>query len=351
MKALVLRGHGDLSMLELTDVPRPDVVHPGDVRIGLRTAALNHLDLHTLRGLPGLNLEFPHIPGADGAGIVDAVGDEVTRVKKGDKVLFNPGISCYTCDMCLAGEHSLCLRFQLLGEHLNGTLAEYVVLPQQNVAPIPTPPEPHPPVSWEEAAAFSLATITAWRMMATRARVKAGEVVLVWGIGGGVSSVVLAVAKLHQAFVIATSSSNEKLAVAAELGADVTLNHTEIDVAREVRRLTNKRGADVVVDNVGEATWEQSLKALGKRGRLVTCGATTGPMAVTDVRRLFWNQYDILGSTMGNAAEYDEIVRRLGEGQLRPRVDSTFALDDGVKAYERLRDGKQMGKIVLRISE
>ena len=351
MKALVLAGHGDLSMLDIVDLPKPEIQRPGDVRVALRTAALNHLDLLTLRGLPGLTVDFPHIPGADGAGIVDAVADDVTNVQQGDRVLFNPGISCYSCEMCLAGEHSLCVRYQLLGEHLNGTLAEYIVVPHQNVARVPTPREPQPAISWEEAAAFSLVTLTAWRMLTTRARVKAGEVVLIWGIGGGVSSTALSIAKLHDAYVIATSSSDEKLDVARQMGADVTLNHREVDVAKEVRSLTEKRGADIVVDNVGEATWEQSLRALGKRGRLITCGATTGPRAVTDVRRLFWNQYDIMGSTMGNAGEYSEIVRMLGQGKLRPRVDSTFSLEDGVAAVERLRDGKQMGKIVVKIRE
>ena len=205
LRAFVLRGHGDLSVLEMADVRKPEITRPGDVRIAIRTAALNHLDLHTLKGLPGLALEFPHIPGGDGAGVVDAVADDVGNVHPGDRVLFNPGISCYACEMCLAGEHSLCLRYQLLGEHLNGTLAEYIVVPHHNVMPVPTPPPPHAPISWEEAAAFSLATITAWRMLTTRARLTAQDVVLIWGIGGGVSSAALSVAKLHGAFVIATS--------------------------------------------------------------------------------------------------------------------------------------------------
>ena len=351
MKALVLAGHGDLSMLRVSDVPPPTIQRPGGVRVALTAAALNHVDLFTMNGFPGLALDFPHILGGDGAGVVDAVADDVENVRPGDKVFFNPGISCYACEMCLAGEHSLCLRYKLMGEHLPGTLAEYVVVPHQNVARIPIPPEPHPPVSWEEAAAFSLVTLTAWRMLTTRAQARPGEVVLIWGIGGGVSSVALSVAKLLGAFVIATSSSDEKLEIASEMGADATLNHAEVDVATEVRKLTDKRGADIVVDNVGEATWERSLRALGKRGRLVTCGCTTGPMAITDVRRLFWNQYDIMGSTMGSAAEYREVVRMLGQGKLRPRVDSTFPLEDGVAAFDRLRDGKQMGKIVVKIRE
>ena len=347
----MLRGHGDLSMLEVADVPVPEISRPGDVRIALQAGALNHLDLFTLEGLPGLTLDFPHILGGDGAGVVESVGDDVKGLQPGDRVLFNPGVSCYTCDQCLAGEHSLCIRYQLLGEHLPGTIAEYVVVPQQNVASIPTPPAPHPPISWAEAAGYSLAALTAWRMLSTRAKVRPGEVVLIWGIGGGVASVALAVAKLLDAFVIVTSSSDEKLAIAGAMGADVTLNHNEVDVVQEVRKVTDKRGADVILDNVGEATWEKSLRALGKAGRLVTCGATTGAMVVSDVRRVFWNQYTIMGSTMGNAAEYAEIIRLLGEGKLRARIDSTFPLERGIAAVERLREGKQMGKIVVEIGE
>ena len=347
MRALVLRGHGDVSMLEVADVPAPELSGPGDVRIALQAGALNHLDLHTIRGLPGLRLDFPHILGGDGAGVVESVGDEVTGCQPGDRVLFNPGVSCYACQQCLAGEHSRCLRYQLIGEHLPGTFAEYIVVPQQNVARIPTPPDPHPPISWAEAAAYSLVTLTAWRMLHTRAGVQPGETVLIWGVGGGVSSVAVSIAKLLGAVVIVTSSSNEKLEVAREMGADVVLNHDTVDVAREVRTVTERRGVDVVVDNVGEATWERSLLVLGKGGRLVTCGATTGAKAVSDVRRVFWNQYTIMGSTMGSAADYADIIRLLGEGKLRARVDSTFPLERGVEAIERLRDGKQMGKIVI----
>jgi NADPH:quinone reductase-like Zn-dependent oxidoreductase len=347
MKAVVIRGHGDLSQLAVDWVSRPGIGGPRDVLIRLKAAALNHLDLWTLGGLPGLSLAFPHVLGADGAGVVEAVGDGVRSVRPGDKVMINPGIACYACEYCDQGEHSLCLEYRLLGEHLPGTLAEYIVVPEQNVAVIPVPPEPHPPVTWREAAAFSLVTLTAWRMLMTRARLRPGEVVLIWGIGGGVSSAALKIAKLAGAFVIVTSSSDDKLATALSLGADVALNHKEADVAKEVRALTGKRGADVVVENVGEATWEQSLRALAKGGRLVTCGATTGPRVVTDVRRMFWNQYTLMGSTMGNLAEYREIVRLLGHGQLRPLVDSAFPLDRAGEAFERLQRGSQMGKIVI----
>lgn len=349
MRALVMRGHGDLSQLALADVPAPAIAHPRQVLLRLRAAALNHLDLWTLHGLPGLSVQFPHVLGGDGAGVVEAAGAEVTGVRPGDKVMINPGIACYGCEYCDAGEHPLCPEYRLLGEHLPGTLAEFIVLPEQNVLPIPHPPAPHPPITWREAAAFSLVTITAWRMLVTRAALRPGEVVLIWGVGGGVSTAALKIAKLMGAFVIVTSSSDAKLEAARGLGADVTLNHARDDVAKEVRALTAKRGADVVVENVGEATWEQSLRALAKQGRLVTCGATTGPKVLTDVRRLFWHQHTLMGSTMGSLAEYREIVRLLGQGHLRPTVDSAFPLADGVKAMERLERGQQMGKIVVEI--
>lgn len=349
MKALVMRGHGDVSQLTVADVPAPALTGPRQVAIRLHAAALNHLDLWTLHGLPGLSLTFPHVLGGDGAGVVEAVGVEVKSVKPGDRVMINPGIACYRCDYCDAGDHPLCLEYGLLGEHLPGTIAELIVVPEQNVARIPTPPAPHPELTWREAAAFSLVTLTAWRMLMTRARLRPGEVVLIWGVGGGVASAALKIAKLAGAYVIATSSSDEKLATARALGADVTLNHTQADVSQEVRARTQKRGADVVVENVGEATWEQSLRALGKRGRLVTCGATTGPTVVTDVRRLFWNQHTILGSTMGSLDEYREIVRLLGQGHLRPTIDAAFPLDQAVEAFKRLEKGAQMGKIVIDV--
>jgi NADPH:quinone reductase-like Zn-dependent oxidoreductase len=349
MKALVIRGHGDLGQLAVAEVPAPTLSGPGQVRVRLAASALNHLDLWTLHGLPGLSLQFPHILGADGAGVVEGVAADVRSVRPGDRVMLNPGIACYRCEYCEAGEHPLCPDFRLLGEHIPGTFAEYIVVPEQNVSPIPTPPDPHPPLTWREAAAFSLVTLTAWRMLITRARLKPGEMVLIWGAGGGVSVAALRIAKLAGAFAIVTSSSDEKLEAARAQGADLTLNHSKVDVSREVRTITGKRGADVVVDNVGEATWEQSLRSLAKQGRLVTCGGTTGPKVVTDVRRLFWHQYTIMGSTMGSLAEYREIVRLLGQGHLRPMVDSAFSLADGIKAVERLEQGRQMGKIVVEM--
>jgi NADPH:quinone reductase-like Zn-dependent oxidoreductase len=350
MRALVMRGHGDLSRLALAEVPQPTIATPDDVLIHLEAAALNRLDLWTLRGLPGVASTFPHILGGDGAGVVEEVGVNVRRVKPGDRVMFNPGVSCYRCEFCHAGEQSLCETYKLLGEHLPGTLAEYVRVPWQNVRLIPTLPHPHGELTWAEAAAFSLVTLTAWRMLVTKAQIRPGERVLIWGIGGGVSGTAMRIAKLAGAYVIATSSSDAKLEQARKLGADAVLNHNDVDVVREVRALTDKRGVNVVIENIGESTWERSLRLLGRGGRLVTCGATTGPKGVTDIRRVFWHQFTIIGSTMGTAAEYDAVVRLLGQGHLRPIVDSIHPLEDGVEAFRRLREGSQMGKIVVEIA-
>jgi NADPH:quinone reductase-like Zn-dependent oxidoreductase len=308
--------------------------------------ALNHLDLFVADGLPGTAERFPHIVGADGAGVIESVGPGVTAMKPGDKVMLNSGVSDYSCEFCRAGEHSLCVNYRLLGEHLPGTLAELVTVPAHNVARVPTL---SPGLTWGEAAAFSLVTLTAWRMLITRGKLRAGETVLVWGIGGGVSLTALRIAKLFGARVIVTSSDDAKLAAAKQLGADVTLNHTTQKVSQEIRALTNKRGVDVVIENVGAATWDESLRSLRRGGRLVTCGATSGPQVNLDIRRLFWHHWSILGSTMGNAAEYAEVVQRLSQGELRPIVDRVYPMTEAKQAFERLAQGKQLGKVVVEI--
>ena len=348
MKAAVLLASGGLSQLAVQDVADPPPPGSHEVRVAIRAAALNHLDLFVARGLPGAATVFPHIVGADGAGVVEAVGPGVSRMRPGDRVMINPGISDYTCEFCQKGEHSYCVNYRILGEHRPGTMGEYVNVPEQNLANLPDLPNG---LSWPEAAAFSLVTLTAWRMIVTRAQVQAGETVLVWGIGGGVALAALRIAKLRGARVMVTSSSDDKLAAARRYGADVTLNHGKQKVAAEIRALTGKRGVDVVVDDVGEATWEESLRCLAKGGRLVTCGATTGPKVVSDIRRVFWNHYTIMGSTMGNAAEYAEIVRVLGTGELRPVVDRVYPLHDVRSAYERLERAEQLGKVVVQIAE
>lgn len=345
MRALTISAHGGLEQVQFRDdVEAPLVTRANDVRVRVHAAALNHLDLFTIGGLPGITIKPPWILGADGAGIVDDVGNAVTSVTKGDKVYINGGISCRTCEYCLAGEHPLCVRFGILGEHLPGTFGEYVVVPEPNVRTIPQD------ATWDEAAAYPLVTLTAWRAMMTRARVRSADRVLIWGIGGGVALAALMVCKLAGAHVTVTSSSDEKLARARELGADDTLRHDQLEVGKEIRARTGKRGVDVVFDSVGEKTWPQSLIALGKLGRLVTCGGTSGPTLVTDVRRLFWNQWTIMGSTMGNDAEFDAITTAFREGRLRPVVDTVYPLERGREALERLAHGNQFGKVVLRIA-
>jgi NADPH:quinone reductase-like Zn-dependent oxidoreductase len=344
VKALTISAHGGLDALEFRDdVAMPELSAPGDVRIRLAAAALNHLDLFVVKGLPGVTITPPWILGGDGMGVVESIGSDVKTVSPGDRVIINPGISCHACDYCNAGEHSLCVKFALLGEHRPGTFAEYIVVPAWNVRKIPAG------ISNESAAAFTLATLTAWRMLVTRAKVQPGEQVLIQGIGGGVALAALQIAKLRGARVWVTSGSDEKLEKAAALGADETLNHKKVDVAKEIRARTGKRGVDVVVDSVGVATWAASLGALGKRGRLVSCGATTGPMVETDMRKMFWNQWTLMGSTMGNEAEFDAITAEFAAGRLVPPVDSVFPLAEGRGAFERMTENAQFGKLVLTI--
>jgi NADPH:quinone reductase-like Zn-dependent oxidoreductase len=345
VRALTISKNGGSEQIELrNDLPTPDLRGPGDVRVRVSAAALNHLDLFVIAGLPGAKLAAPFILGSDCCGVIDAVGDDVRHVAAGDYVILNPGMSDGTCEYCLDGEQPLCPRYQILGEHLPGTMAEYVVVPGKNARTIPRS------VSPEHAAAFPLATLTAWRMVVSRARVKPGEDVLIWGIGGGVALAALQICKNIGARVWAVSSSDEKLAQVAALGADELLNRITTDIPKVIREKTRKRGMDVVVDNVGQATWSQSLLALGRRGRLVTCGGTSGPMVETDVRRMFWNQWSLLGSTMGNDAEFEAITNELRAGRLLPPVDSVFSLDDGRRAFERLEKGEQFGKVVVKIS-
>lgn len=345
MRALTISAHGGTERLEFrTDVPVPEP-SPGAVRVRVQAAALNHLDVFMLAGLPGVTITPGWVMGADGTGIIDATGDAVDTVSIGDRVVINPGISDRTCEFCMAGEQSLCVRFRLLGEHLPGTLAEYVVVPAANVRRIPDG------VSIEHAAAFTLATLTAWRMVVTRADVGPGDDVLIWGIGGGVSQAAMKIAKQRGARVWVTSGSDEKLALAREMGADETLNHRTSNVGKEIRARTGKRGVSVVIDSVGQSTWESSLIALGRGGRLVTCGGTSGSMLETDVRRLFWNQWTIMGSTMGNDAEFAAVVAELEAGRLLPVIDSVYDLEQGREAYERLAAGQQFGKIVVRVGQ
>ena len=344
MRALTISAHGDLDQLEvLNDLPIPEIRSANDVRVRVRAAALNHLDLLVVAGLPGVTITPRWVLAADACGVVDAVGTEVATVSVGDTVVLNPGLSDRTCPYCLAGEHSLCVKYKLLGEHAPGTAAEFVVVPESNVLEIPST------IDVTLAAAFPLATLTAWRMLRTRAELQAGERVLIWGIGGGVALAALKICKQIGAEVWVASRDNNKLARARELGADHTLNTRTDDVPAAIRAATHKAGMDVVVDNVGQATWARSLQSLGKRGRLVTCGATSGAVVETDARRLFWNQWSILGSTMGSDTEFSAVIHELRAGRLTPTVDSVWPLDDGRAAFERLESGRQFGKVVLTL--
>jgi NADPH:quinone reductase-like Zn-dependent oxidoreductase len=342
MRGLTISAHGGVDRIEYRDdLGEPRLERDQDVRIRMRAAALNHLDLFQLAGLPGVTITPDWVLGADGTGVVESAGAAVTNVAVGDTVVINPGISDRTCEYCRAGEQPLCPRFGILGEHRPGTMAELVVVPATNVLKIAAD------ANAAEAAAFTLATLTAYRMMVTRAQVSDGERVLIWGIGGGVALACLQIAKMLGAHVTVTSSSDEKLMRARTLGADDTINHAGVDVGREMRARTGKKGVDVVVDSVGEQTWSQSLGALGRRGRLVTCGGTSGPMVITDVRKLFWNQWSILGSTMGNDAEFAAVVEYFNSGHLHPPIDRVYPLADGRAAFERLAEGKQFGKLVV----
>lgn len=345
MRALTISAHGGTEQLVYReDLRSPTIQRPTDIRVRIHAGALNRLDLFMLGGLPHIKITPPWIVGSDGAGVVEAVGNEVANVAPGDRVILNPGVNCGTCEYCLDGDDPLCLRYGILGEHFPGTLADELVVPAVNAFRIPDD------LPFLDAAAFPLATLTAWRMVVTRAKVQPGDNVLIWGIGGGVAQQALQVCKLLGARVWVTSGSVDKLERARQLGADELIHHSAVDVAKEVRARTGKRGVDVVIDSVGEATWKQSLGALGKRGRLVTCGGTSGPMVETDIRRLFWNQWTIMGSTMGTRGEFETITGHLHAGRLRPVVDSVFPLARGREAYERLVSGRQFGKVVVDVA-
>lgn len=345
MKALTLVAPGGVEQLRVQELPDPVIRSPDEVLVRIRAAALNRLDLFVAAGLPGASLAFPHVVGSDGAGLVQQAGSNVSQFRPGDRVMINPTLSCDECPACLAGEESLCARLRVVGEHCPGTVAELIVVPSRNLAAVPEG------MGWPETAGFSLATLTAWRMLVTRAQLRPGETVLIWGIGGGVAVAALQIAKLIGARTIVTSGSDRKLAAARTLGADVTLNHRDADIRDAVRQHTEGRGADVVVDSVGEETWPASLRALRRGGRLVVCGATTGPLVSLDLRRLFWHQWSILGSTLGSRQEYAEIVRHAAQGRLWPVIDEVVPLQQAIEAFERLRQGEQMGKLVIEVAQ
>jgi NADPH:quinone reductase-like Zn-dependent oxidoreductase len=287
---------------------------------------------------------LPHILGADGAGHVAELGSDVTDLEVGDRVVLNPGVPCGRCEYCLRGEDSLCVDYKILGEHLPGTYAERVAVLAKNALKIPTD------LGFETAAAAPLAFMTAWRMLVTRAAIRPGEDVLILGAGAGISTAAIQVAKLAGCTVFVTSSSDEKLQRAKELGADVLVNYKAMAWSKAIWELTGRRGVDVIVDHVGEATFKDSVRTLRKGGRVLVPGATTGPMLELDARYLFWRQLSVLGSTMANQREFEEVMKLVFMGRLKPVVDRVFPLDQARAAHEYLTRGEQFGKVVLSIA-
>jgi NADPH:quinone reductase-like Zn-dependent oxidoreductase len=340
MKAVIFEKHGGPDVLKCKDVSEPRI-KANEVLIDVRACALNHLDVWTRNGLPGIKIPLPHILGNDVAGVIREVGELVTWVKAGAEVMIQPGVSCGHCTECLAGRDNMCPDYDILGYRRDGGYAELVAVPGVNVIPKPQN------LSWPEAAALPLVTLTAWHMLVARAQVQPGEDVLIHAAGSGVGSIGIQIAKLHGARVITTASSEDKLAKARELGADAGVNYTGDDWPKEVKRLTNGRGVDIVFEHTGAATWPGSILSLKKGGRLVTCGATSGFDARTDLRHVFYRHLTILGSMMGSKADLLAAMKFVESGQIRAVVDRTFPLAEARKAHELMEDRAQFGKLVL----
>lgn len=338
MKAVRFHEHGGPEVLRVEDVPETEI-GAGEVLIRVRACALNHLDLWNRRGV--VRLPLPHISGADIAGEVADSADP--DFPPGRRVMVQPGLSCGRCMACLDGRDNECPRYDVLGSQSDGGYAELVSVPVQNVITIPEA------IGFVEAAAFPLTFVTAWHMLVTRARIRPGEDVLVLGAGSGVGQAAIQIAWLYGARVFATAGTDEKLARARELGAYEVINHHTQDLAAEIRRFTNNRGVQVVIEHVGTATWDRSLKCLARGGRLVTCGATTGHDAQIDLRFLFSRQYSLMGSYMGTKGELLRAAQFFFAGQLRPVVDRTFPLAEAADAQRYLEQGKQFGKVVLEV--
>ncbi|MGH2545010.1 MAG: zinc-binding dehydrogenase [Ardenticatenaceae bacterium] len=343
MKAMVYTGTGGPEVIEAAEVPTP-APGWGEVRVRVVASALNHLDLWIRRGLPGIPPSFPHVGGCDVAGVVDAVGEGVREWQQGDRVVINPALSCGQCEWCARGEDSLCDSFAILGEHVWGGFAEYVVVPVANLERVPDD------FPLEEAAAVPLVYATAWRMLITQAEIKPGETVLVIGAGGGVNSAAIQIAALAGCRVWATTSTTEKMEAARALGAEWVVNYVEDEGwSKAVYQRSSKRGVDVVVDNVGEATWATSIRSLAKGGRLVTVGATTGATGKMDIRQIFWKQLRIIGSTMAARGEFRDVMRLVWQGKLHPVIDCVLPLRELRAGHEALESRAHFGKIVMQV--
>jgi NADPH:quinone reductase-like Zn-dependent oxidoreductase len=343
MKAMTLHEHGEPSVLRHEEIADP-TPGPGEVVVAVHACALNRLDVWVRRGLPNLRLTYPHILGSDIAGTVADVGPGV-QARIGAAVVLNPGISCGRCEACLSGWDNLCSRYRILGENTTGGYAEKIVVPVTNLLPKP------PSLTMVEAAAVPLTFLTAWQMLVVRARVRVGDVVLLHAAGSGVGSAGLQIAKLHGARVVALGSTDRKLELATELGADAVVRSDDEDWPRRVRALPfiGKRGVDIVFEHVGKSTWADSIKLTRRGGTVVTCGASSGWDAQTDLRQVFFRQIQILGSTMGSKSHLFKVLELVEAGRLRPVVDRTFPLESAAEAHRVLERREQFGKIVLEM--
>lgn len=345
MKAIRIHAHGGVDQLRCEDAPDPRITSPQDVIVKLEAAALNHIDIWVRKGATGMQIPMPHIVGADGAGTVVEAGADVKSIKAGDQVCLYSFTGCGRCEFCLSDRDFMCIRVNSLGERLEGTYAEYVKVSPRNCFPVPAY------MSFDEAAAFPLVFVTVWRMFITNARLKPGETVLIIGIGGGVASAALQVAKRLGARVIVTSSSDEKLERAKSLGAEHGINHRRQVIAEEVVKLTEGRGVDVVLDSVAGEVWQQSLHSLAHRGRLVTCGATAGWEPNDDLDLMIAKELRIYGSTLGSREDFCQLLSFLDATQIRPIIDRKFPLKEAAAAQQRMEDGRQFGKILLAVND
>jgi NADPH:quinone reductase-like Zn-dependent oxidoreductase len=345
MKAAVIHKHGGLECLSVEQVPEPEPKE-NEVILKVYSAALNHLDIWARKGRPGVDISRPHILGSDAAGIIVDKGQNTDGVNIGDEVILNPGLSCGRCEYCRKGEQSECIKFGIIGMNRDGTFAEKVAVPVFNVWPKPK----H--LDFDEAASIGLVYQTAWRMLYTRAKLRAGQVVLIHGIGGGVALACLQLAKMAGAEVIVTSASQEKLTKAMQAGADYIINYKNNGaVVEDVKEITGGRGVDVIIDSVGTATWETNFSVVRKGGYIVLCGVTTGFAAQTNLQALYWNQLNILGSTMGSDEDFRQMLKAVNTSKLNPAIDSVWSLDDIKEATARMENAGQYGKIILRISD
>lgn len=342
MQAVYLNGHGGNEVVQIGQRPRP-TRQSGEVLLRMKAATLNQVDLYMRNSGAGITHTLPQIMGLDGAGVVHEIDASETRLKVGDAVLVHPGVSCGRCEFCLRGEGVLCPAIAYLGEHRDGTLSEWVSVKASNVFAKPA----H--LSFEQAAVLGVTHLTAWRMLFTKAQLKPWETILVFGIGGGVSLAALQLAKLTGAKVIVTSRDDDKLARAQQLGADGIINSTTQDVVKSVMALTEGRGVDVVIENVGQAVWSAAMKSLVRGGRLVTCGATTGDQPPADLRRIFIRQLQIFGSTLGDLHEMTDLLAFCNRTQLVPVIDTTYPLTQTHAALDKLSSGEQFGKLVITL--